>query len=106
MENRTVFPFRVFSRQLSESAASLQQDGEAVRHMIAEVARLAEVAILLAKSGRQLDLTGLDSQVGLVCARALECKQGQGEELREALVSLRHNLENLSQSLCLPNDLI
>ena len=60
------------------------------------------LARALAESGRRIDLTGLDSQVGLLCARALDLDPAEGRAVRVALIGLRAELDALAASLSRP----
>jgi hypothetical protein len=60
------------------------------------------LARALVESGRRIDLTGLDSQVGLLCARALDLDPAEGRAVRVALIGLRAELDALAASLSRP----
>ncbi len=60
------------------------------------------VARVLAENGRRLDLTGLDSQVGLLCARMLDLEPDEGRIARVELVRLRADLDALAAVLARP----
>ncbi len=60
------------------------------------------VARALAESGRRLDLTGLDSQVGLLCARMLDLEPDEGRIARVELLRLRADLDALAAVLARP----
>ena len=60
------------------------------------------VARALAENGRRLDLTGLDSQVGLLCARMLDLEPDEGRIARVELLRLRADLDALAAVLARP----
>ena len=60
------------------------------------IARTIRVAIALAANGRQLDLTGLEHQVGIICAQALDLGLEQGRGLRPKLCTLLGELDRLA----------
>jgi len=55
-----------------------------------------------AESGRRIDLTGLDSQVGLLCARMLDLEPKDGRIGRIELIRLRAELDALAAALSRP----
>ncbi len=60
------------------------------------------VARALAENGRRLDLTGLDGQVGLLCARMLDLEPDEGRIARVELLRLRADLDALAAVLARP----
>ena len=60
------------------------------------------IARALAETGRRLDLTGLDSQVGLLCARVLDLEPDEGRTARVELIRLRAELDALAAVLARP----
>lgn len=60
------------------------------------------LARALAETGQRIDLTGLDSQVGLLCARALDLDPEDGRAARVGLIGLRAELDALAASLSRP----
>jgi hypothetical protein len=71
----------------------------AVRAMAKELMQTIDVAGALASSGRVVDLTGLDEQVGLLCAKSLDLPPDEGRRLRPDLIMLSGTLETLSRLL-------
>lgn len=71
----------------------------AVRAMIDELTETIGIARALASSGRRVDLTGFDQQVGLLCAKALDLPPDEGRRLRTGLIVLSGALEALSRLL-------
>ena len=63
------------------------------------VARVVMLARALASRGRVVDLAGLDQQVGLLCARALDLPPTQGRAARPRLLGLRAELDALAAAL-------
>lgn len=53
----------------------------------------------LIEDGRAVDLSGLDAQIGLLCAKALDLPPDQGHTLRPALIGLRDKADALLSAL-------
>jgi hypothetical protein len=60
------------------------------------------MALALIEGQRQVDLSGLDSMVGLLCARVLDLPPAQGRALRPRLASLLADLDELNGALAPP----
>ncbi|HJS85210.1 MAG TPA: hypothetical protein VJ779_07090 [Acetobacteraceae bacterium] len=101
MSNAPFAPFRVGSKGLAETPAFPDTPLERVRAGIASLRRTASLARTLAGAGRPIDLTGLDGQVGLVCARALDLPPEEGRLVRSDLRALLAEVDALAASLCL-----
>jgi hypothetical protein len=71
----------------------------AVRALAAELTQMIGVACALAESGRTIDLTGLDRQVGLLCAKSLDLPPDEGRGVRPRLIALSGSMEALSRVL-------
>lgn len=57
------------------------------------------IARALARAGREIDLSGLERQAGLLCAKALDLPPDRGRTIRPKLVLLRDELDALSAAL-------
>ncbi len=57
------------------------------------------VARGLVEAGRYVDLGGLEDQVGLLCAKALDLPPEEGRALRDELLALLARVEALSVAL-------
>jgi hypothetical protein len=68
---------------------------DAVRALSAELTKMVEVARALVEAGRAIDLTGIDSQVGLLCAKSLDLPTGDGRRIRPRLIALFGSIEAL-----------
>ncbi|MDR3474397.1 MAG: hypothetical protein P4M09_22335 [Devosia sp.] len=53
----------------------------------------------LIDDGRTVDLTGLDTQIGLLCAKALDLPAEDGRLVRPALISLLDKVDAVSAAL-------
>lgn len=71
----------------------------AVRALAAELTQMIGVACALAEAGRTIDLTGLDHQVGLLCAKSLDLPPDEGRRVRPRLIALSGSMEALSRAL-------
>ena len=60
------------------------------------------MARALIEGHRQVDLSGLDRMVGLLCARVLDLPPAQGRALRPLLASLLAELDELNGALAPP----
>ena len=74
-------------------------EGEALADGVAATLRMTRVLI---DQHRQVDLTGLDRMVGLLCARALDLPPDQGRQLRPRLTAILEDLDQLSDALPKP----
>ena len=92
-------PFRVQSKGLAETPAFPDTPIERVRVGVASLRRTASLARALAEAGRPVDLAGLDGQVGLVCARALDLPPEEGRLMRDELQALLSELDALAATL-------
>lgn len=57
------------------------------------------IATGLAECGRAIDLSGLDSATGALCAQVLDLRPEDGSSLRTALVLLQERLAALSATV-------
>jgi hypothetical protein len=71
----------------------------AVRAMADELTETVGLARALASCGRVVDLTGLDQQIGLLCAKSLDPAPDEGRGLRPNLIVLSVAMETLSRVL-------
>jgi hypothetical protein len=71
----------------------------AVRALAAELMQLIGIAHALAETGRAVDLTGLDRQIGLLCAKSLDLPPDDGRRVRPRLIALSGSMEALSRAL-------
>jgi len=72
---------------------------DAVRALAEQLTRTVTAAADLLRSGRYVDLAGLDTQVGALCARSLDLPPDEGRRVRPWLVGLSGGVEALSQAL-------
>lgn len=92
-------PFRMDSVGLAEAPAFSDTPFERTRASAQALRQSAALARALAVSGRPIDLTGLDGQVGLVCAGALDLPQEEGRALRPDLESLLAEIASLAAAM-------
>ncbi len=71
----------------------------AVRALADELTKTIDIARALAESGRTIDITGLDREVGLLCAKSLDLPPDDGRRIRPSLIALSGALEALSRVL-------
>ena len=74
-----------------------------VRAYAGSLTRTLILAGALVEGGRRIDLAGLDSQVGLLCARALDLDPEEGRQVRADLIALREMLDALVARLARPS---
>ena len=72
---------------------------DAVRALAEELSQIVGIACALVETGRIVDLAGLDSQVGLLCAKMLDLPPEEGRSARPLLVALSGAVETLSRAL-------
>jgi hypothetical protein len=70
-----------------------------VRTCVDQVSRTLAIARSLVQAGKQVDLTGLDAELGFVCARALDLSPEEGRAARPILMLLRSELEALAHAI-------
>ncbi len=69
------------------------------RASLARLINSVAVASGLAATGRQVDLSGLDSDAGLLCAQVMDLDRDDGIAMRPALVALNEQLALLEDSV-------
>jgi hypothetical protein len=72
---------------------------DAVRVLAQRLTRVVTAAAATLRDGRHVDLAGLDSEVGLLCAKSLDLPPEEGRRVRPWLVGLSGGIEALSQAL-------
>lgn len=72
---------------------------DAVRALAEELTKLVGVACELVIAGRAIDLTGLNDQIGLLCAKSLDLPRDAGRGIRPRLIALSGSMEALSRAL-------
>lgn len=72
---------------------------DATRKLAEELTKLVDLACALVTCGRALDIAGLDHQVGLLCAKALDLPPDDGRRMRPRLIALSGSIEALSRAL-------
>lgn len=70
-----------------------------VHACLEQLGHTLRIARSLVQSGKQVDLTGLDSEAGYVCARTLDLPPEEGHALRPELIGLLAALDALSAAL-------
>jgi hypothetical protein len=86
------------------AAPAATEDAAAARlHALADaLSATLRVALALRRAGRAIDLTGLDDDLGRLCAGALDLPPPRGRLLRARLMTLRAELDVLAASLAPP----
>jgi len=72
---------------------------EAVCAFADELTNVLTVAMSFLEAGRSIDLTGLNDQVGLLCAKSLDLPPDEGRRVRPRLIVLSASIEALSRAL-------
>jgi hypothetical protein len=70
-----------------------------VRACVEQVSQTLAIARSLVRAGKHVDLTGLDAEIGFVCARALDLPPEDGRAARPILLVLRSELEALAEAI-------
>lgn len=99
MTDSSLKPFRLKCNGLAERPAFPDTPIERVRAAVVALRRTAALARAFAEAGRPIDLAGLDGQVGLVCARALDLPPEEGREMRAELRAVLGEIDALADTL-------
>ena len=70
-----------------------------MRALAEQLTGMVTEATALLRAGCHVDLAGLESEVGLLCARSLDLPPDEGRRVRPWLVGLSGGIEALSQAL-------
>jgi hypothetical protein len=81
------------------AAQPAEAPAESVRALAEELTKLVDVASALVNSDRAVDLTGLDDEVGLLCAKTLDLSPDDGRRMRPRMIALFGSVEGLSRAL-------
>ena len=81
------------------NAADNQALVDAVRSCMEQFGWTVDIARRLVEADKQVDLAGLDSEMGFVCARVLDLAPDAGRDLRPRLIDLLHQVDSLSAAL-------
>lgn len=73
---------------------------DAVRDFAEQLTKLVDIARALVDSNRAVDLTGLDCEIGLLCAKSLDLPPDEGRRIRPRLIALFGSVEGLSRAFC------
>ena len=71
----------------------------AVRALVEDLTKHISCARAAAEGGSRINLTGLDRQVGVLCAKSLDLPPDEGRRVRPRLIALSGLIEALSRSL-------
>jgi len=74
----------------------------AVRRFAADLANTIGLARRLVRRGVTVDLTGLEQQVGLLCAKTLDLAPEEGRRMRPDLIALNADVDQLASVLARP----
>lgn len=89
---------RSFGRLVSDPTGSPTQR-DVVRSCLEQIGLTVDIARRLVEAGRQVDLVGLDGQMGFVCAQALDLPPDDGRDLRPVLIELLGAVDTLAGAL-------
>jgi hypothetical protein len=70
-----------------------------VRACVDQFGHTLGIARSLVQAGKVVDLTGLDAEMGFICARALDLQPDEGRAVLPELIGLRAELDALSTAL-------
>jgi hypothetical protein len=83
-------------------AASVGNQLAAVQSLIQGLGQMLRVAGALVQAGRNVDLAGIDRQIGLLCAKALDLPTPDGRKCHRQLVELRDQIDALTRQFTIP----
>ena len=75
----------------------------AVQSLTEDITRLLRLTRALVQAGRDVDLCGLDRQIGLLCAKTLDLETRKGRMFRPSLIELRREVDALTGSFATRN---
>jgi hypothetical protein len=67
--------------------------------LAAAIAGTLRMARALAASGRRIDLAGLETSVGLLCAKSLDLPPEEGRQMRIVLVTILQEIDALAETI-------
>ncbi len=102
MQDAPFAPFLVPLRGLAETPSFPDCRFEPARAAAVLLSRTAALARALVLAGRTVELAGLEGQVGLLCAKALDLPPEEGRQMRTELAILLAELDALAGTLGLP----
>jgi hypothetical protein len=92
-------PFRLDVSGMSETMAFPDTPIERLRAGALSLRQTTSLARALARSGRAIDLTGLDGQIGLLCAKALDLDPEEGRLIAAELDALLTEVDLLAEAM-------
>jgi hypothetical protein len=90
---------RIGSNRAMQGQKDIETPLDTVRACLEQFGRTLGIARSLVRAGKLVDLTGLDAQMGYICARSLDLPPDEGRALRPELIALRAELDVLSEAL-------
>ena len=72
---------------------------ETLRACLEQLSHTLGITGSLVRAGRDVDLKGLEAEIGFVCARALDLPPEDGRAVRPALIGLRAQLDAVTAIL-------
>ena len=79
-------------------AQTMETPADDVSAFAEQLSKLVEIAHALVDSNRKVDLTGLESEIGLLCAKSLDLPPDEGRRIRPRLLALFGSVEGLSRA--------
>jgi hypothetical protein len=77
----------------------IRTPADAARELADGLGQMLRVAGALIQGGRDVDLAGLEGQVGLLCAKTLDLPAEEGRALRPLLHDLRAGIDTLTAAI-------
>jgi hypothetical protein len=72
---------------------------DAARELADGLGNMLRIAAALVEGGRDIDLAGLEGQIGLLCAKTLDLPTEEGRALRPLLHELRTRIDALGAAI-------
>jgi hypothetical protein len=92
-------PFRLDVTGMAETATFPDTPLERARAGARSLRQTAALARAFADAGREIDLTGLDGQIGFVCAKTLDLPPAEGRLMAGELQALLAEIEQLADTM-------
>jgi hypothetical protein len=101
-------PGLIYSRTMhaphrpSTDGPPIRTPADAVRELADGLGQMLRIAGALIEGGREVDLAGLEGQIGLLCAKTLDLPMEEGRAMRPLLHDLLARIDTLTATIAAP----